>query len=70
MRRITTVLPHVSIVLSGMLATFFVIDRFNSAMRFMGNEGTKWLVLALSLSAVACAILLIASQRREARDTP
>ncbi len=68
MRRVATALPHVCIVLSGMLTTFFVIDRFNSAMQFMDNEGTKWLVFALSLCSVACAILLIASQRREARD--
>lgn len=38
-------LPHVSIVISGMLVVFFCIDRVNTPMGFMTNEFHKVLPL-------------------------
>jgi len=66
MKTIAKILPHISIVISAMLIVFFVIDRFNSAMGFLDNDGAKYLILAASAIAVRNAILLIAHQRRAA----
>ena len=60
-------LPHVAIVISGMLIVFFVIDRFNKPMGFMTNEFHKRLTFVLAILAIYYAIKNIALQRRMER---
>ena len=60
-------LPHVMIVISGMLIVFFVIDRFNKPMGFMPNEFHKRLTFALAILAIYFAVKAIALQRRMER---
>ena len=60
-------LPHVMIVISGMLIVFFVIDRFNKPMGFMTNEFHKRLTFVLAILAIYYAIKNIALQRRVER---
>ena len=60
-------LPHVMIVISGMLIVFFVIDRFNKPMGFMTNEFHKRLTFVLAILAIYYAIKNIALQRRMER---
>jgi hypothetical protein len=64
MKPIAKLLPHVGIILSGMLIVFFVVDRFNSAMGFFDNDAAKILICALGVVSIANSILLIAHQRR------
>ena len=59
------ILPHICIVLSLMMITFFVTDRFNRAMAFINNEITKWLLVVLSAVAIAVSVLLIIRQRKD-----
>ena len=58
------ILPHVSIVLSNMYIVFFLIDRVNSAMSFINNDLTKWLLVFSSLVSIVNAIFLIHDERR------
>lgn len=60
-------LPHVTIVMCLMYVVFFGIDRVNSAMAFIDNEITKWLLLVLCLFSIVEAIWLIADDRRRER---
>ena len=64
MKTIAKALPHVAIILSGMLIVFFVIDRFNSAMGFLDNDAAKILLFVLSMTSIVNSIMLIAYQRR------
>jgi hypothetical protein len=57
-------MPHVSIIISGMLIVFFCIDRENSAMGFMENDVTKMLILILSVTSIATSILAAMYRRR------
>ena len=50
------VLPHVTLILSLMLLTFFIIDLFNEYMAFLNNYITKAL---LATDAVLTAILSV-----------
>jgi hypothetical protein len=68
MRTMAKILPHISIILSGMLIVFFVIDRFNSAMGFLDNDGAKVLIFVLSITSIINAIMLVALQRRRERE--
>ena len=49
LRLIKKLLPHVAIVMAGMLIVFFVIDRVNKPMGFMTNEFHKRITFALAL---------------------
>ncbi len=63
-RLIKKLLPHVMIVISGMLIVFFVIDRVNKPMGFMTNEFHKRLTFVLAILAIYYAIQNITLQRR------
>ena len=61
------ILPHLSILLSNMYIVFFLIDRVNSAMAFINNDLTKWLLLAASVVSIANAVILIRAERSRIR---
>ena len=68
MKRAIGILPHVSIVMSGMMIVFFLIDRVNIAMGFMSNEFHKWLSFFLALFCMGYSVLLIAYLRYAERE--
>lgn len=68
MKRAIGILPHVSIVMSGMMIVFFLIDRVNIAMGFMTNEFHKWLSFFLALFCMGYSVLLIAYLRYAERE--
>ena len=61
-------LSHTSIIVGMMFVVFFVIDRFNPAMDFLGSTLSKWLILALAvcafLNGLLSAVYLFQKQRR------
>ena len=59
------IIPHITIVLSLMTLTFFVIDRFNEVMAFMTSELSKWVFALLAVTGFATAVLLIGMQWSE-----
>lgn len=63
-RLMKRLLPHVVIVISGMLIVFFAIDRVNKPMGFMTNEFHKRLTFVLAILAIYYAVQNIALQRR------
>ena len=60
-------LPHLAIILSCMYVVFFGIDRVNSAMAFIENDITKWLLLVLCLISITNAVLVIIDDRKRER---
>ena len=65
MEIVKKILPHICIVLAGIVVIFFVIDRFNQAMTLMSNDMTKGILFALGIVAIVVSGMLIARQRRE-----
>ena len=57
--RFERLIPHATIILSGMCLVLFVLDRFNQYMHFLLNDITKWLVAILSVFAIVTSILCI-----------
>ena len=68
LRLLDRLLPHVAIVLSGMLVVFFLIDRVNKPMAFMTNEFHKRITFILALLALYLAIRRVSAMRRAERD--
>lgn len=62
------VLNHFQLILGIMLLTFFTIDRFNSAMDFMSNDITKFLVGALALTGIINAVTVIVRSWKKPSD--
>lgn len=58
-------LPHICIILSGMMLTFVVIDQFNRARGLVDNDMTKGLLFLLGIVAIIVSCMLIGRQRRE-----
>lgn len=51
------ILPHLTLVLSVIILTFFVIDQFNEAMAFLNNTITKWLICIFSVLTLILSVL-------------
>jgi hypothetical protein len=58
------ILPHICIIISVMMLTFYVIDQVNGAMNFINNNIFKSLLLVYCLAVIATAVFLIADNRR------
>ena len=68
LRVLDTLLPHVAIILAGMLVVFFLIDRVNKPMAFMTNEFHKRITFILALLTLYLAVRRISALRRAERD--
>lgn len=61
------IIPHVSIILSGMFLTFLVISLFNSNMDFIGSPHGRLLLLLLCICSLLTSIFYIRQQLKAAR---
>ena len=69
MLKVHKILSHLVIILGSMFLIFFCIDRVNTAMAFIDNEISKWLLFFFSLLALGLAIInLVTIHRRELRE--
>ncbi|MCR5072883.1 MAG: hypothetical protein K6A39_03495, partial [Clostridiales bacterium] len=59
-------IPHLTIALSAMTLTFFVIDKFNEYMAFMTSELSKAVFAALAVCSAITSIYLISDNFKEA----
>ncbi len=64
---IRAIIPHISIICTGMILTFLVIEVINPYAGFINHRYTKIVLWIWAVSALITAILLIAAQRREFR---
>lgn len=67
MKVVRKLLPHATIILANMFVVFFILDRFNPAMNFIGHTISKWLLLLFALCAIVSSIFSIADTRRAER---
>ncbi len=65
METIKKALPHLSIILAGMMLTFVIIDYFNNARGLVNNDATKVLLLIFAIVSVVVSVMLIRRQRRD-----
>ena len=59
-------IPHLTIALSAMTLTFFVIDKFNEYMAFMTSELSKAVFATLAVCSAITSIYLISDNFKEA----
>ena len=64
-----TLLPHLSIVLSGMLIVLLAIDRVNSAMIFIDNDLTKGIMWILCAASIVNGAQLLTRPRKSSKSS-
>lgn len=64
MKTLLRFLPHLVLIFSVMMLTFFVIDRINVAMAFLDNDLTKILLAVFSLLAGTLAVIAILKEEK------
>jgi hypothetical protein len=57
-------IPHICIILSLMMLTFFVVDIFNPGMDFVGNEIFNILLVIFSVASITASGFLIRYNRK------
>ena len=62
---LTGILPHLCMILSLILITCVITDRYNRAMSFINNDITKVLLLILSILVILQSVLLIRANRKQ-----
>ena len=64
-KSLSRILPHLCIILSGVILVLVLIDKFNTQMNFIDNSITKNMLLVLSVLTVVCSIMLVSYQRHD-----
>ena len=67
MKRLSKILPHITIILAGMFIVFWILDILNPTMNFINRKISNKLLLAFSISAIITAILAFYYQRKSDR---
>jgi hypothetical protein len=67
MKHLMQLLPHLSIILAGLLLTIFVVDHFNGSMGFLDSVTAKTLIVLVSVACIVNACILILGRRSEER---
>ena len=63
-KRIIRILPHLTIILSLMFITFWILDIYNPLMNFLSSDLSKGLLLLLCISALITAMITVALDRK------
>lgn len=67
MKKVMHALPHVIIIISGMIFVLLIIDGVNSAMNFINNPQTKALMYILCTLSFLQSLFMASAFRRAER---
>ncbi|WP_295210419.1 hypothetical protein [Ruminococcus sp.] len=67
MKRLSKLLPHLTIILAGMFIVFWILDILNPTMNFINRKISNKLLLIFCISAIVTAILAVYNQRKNER---
>lgn len=65
MNRIVRILPHITIILSLMFITFWILDIYNPLMNFVNNSISHVLLLVFCIISLITSMISIVSNYRE-----
>lgn len=63
MKRLLPLLSHACIVLSLVILTLLIVDRYNPSMDFINNDGSKLFILLLCALSTLLAIVILICNR-------
>jgi hypothetical protein len=64
MKRFIRIIPHITIILSLMFLTFWILDQYNPMMNFLNSNLSKLLLLIFCISSFITAIIAVVLDRK------
>lgn len=64
MKRINRILPHLTIILSGMFIVFWILDIINPTMNFINRKISNKLLLVFCILSIVTAIMNVYYERK------
>lgn len=64
MRIIRSVLPHITVIISGVFIVLLILEDYNPAMNFINNHVSLGLLWAFCILTILNSIIIIASNRK------
>ena len=73
MKRLSRIIPHLSIVLAGMFTVFWILDIINSTMKFTSRKLSYKLLIVFCVLSIISSVIAVyyerKSRRNEKKDT-
>ncbi|MBR1563396.1 MAG: hypothetical protein IJ871_01835 [Ruminococcus sp.] len=73
MKRLSRIIPHLSIVLAGMFTVFWILDIINPTMKFTSRKLSYKLLIVFCVLSIISSVIAVyyerKSRRNEKKDT-
>ena len=73
MKRLSRIIPHLSIVLAGMFVVFWILDIINPTMKFTSRKLSYKLLIVFCVLSIISSVIAVyyerKSRRNEKKDT-
>ena len=73
MKRLSRIIPHLSIVLAGMFTVFWILDIINRTMKFTSRKLSYKLLIVFCVLSIISSVIAVyyerKSRRNEKKDT-
>ena len=70
MSKFGLMLPHINIILSLMMVTFYIINMYNTAMGFLDNPMTDKIIMGVVIVSLISSIRTVILQRKIYANVP
>lgn len=64
MKRLISIIPHITIIMSIMFITLWILDKYNPNMNFLDSRLSSILMLVLFILTIVTSIIAIAFDRK------
>ena len=64
MKRLSKILPHITIILAGMFIVFWILDILNPTMNFINRKISNKLLLIFCILSIVTAIMNVYYERK------
>jgi hypothetical protein len=65
MKRLIRIIPHITIILSAMFMTLWILDQYNPLMNFLDSDMSNILLLIFCISSMITAIVMVVLERKQ-----
>ncbi|MBR1422342.1 MAG: hypothetical protein IJ571_02710 [Ruminococcus sp.] len=65
MKKLSRILPHITIILAGMFIIFWILDILNPTMNFINRRLSNKLLLIFCISAIITSVFAVYYERRQ-----
>ena len=64
MKKLSRILPHITIILAGMFIVFWILDILNPTMNFVNRRLSNKLLLIFCISAIISSVIAVYYERK------